>query len=70
MRVQKNLVIQRFSHLREGLGQGIFSVKPENSLNPKILLANVSLGLQKYSVNPGIPLKMIPVNPKIPVKMQ
>ena len=32
-------------------------------------MANMSLGLQKYSVKPGIgiPLKTIPVNPKISV---
>ena len=59
--------LQRFSDLPECLGQAIFSVKPGNSLNPKILLANMSLGLQKYSVKPGIPLKTIPVNPKISV---
>ena len=27
----------------------------------------MSLGLQKYSVKPGIPLRAIPVNPKISV---
>ena len=59
--------LQRFSDLTEGLGPAIFSVKPGNSLNPKVLMTNIDLGLEKYSVKPGIPLKTIPVNPKITV---
>ena len=30
-------------------------------------MTNIDLGLEKYSVKPGIPLKTIPVNPKISV---
>ena len=49
------------------LGTGLFSVKPGNSLNPKVFIANSNLGSGKFSVKPGIPLKSIPVNPKISV---
>ena len=62
-----DIEVQRFSDLPEGLGQAIYSVKPGNSLNPKVLMANINLGLEKYSVKPGIPLKTILVNPKISV---
>ena len=42
--------IQRFLDLPEGSGLTIFSVKPGNSLNPKLLMININLGLEKYSV--------------------
>ena len=58
--------IQRFSDLPEGSGSTIFSIKPGNSLNPKLLMININMGLKKFSVKAGIPL-MIPVNPKITV---
>ena len=65
--LNRDFTVQRFSDLPEGSGPAIFSVKPGNSVNPKVLMANMSLGLRKYSVKPGIPLKTIPVNPKISV---
>ena len=46
--------IQRVSDLPEGSGPASFSIKPGNSLNPKLLKANINLGLGKFYVKPGI----------------
>ena len=59
--------VQRFSDLPEPLGLAISSGKTGKLLNPNSFSAKFQLGMEKFSVKRGIPLKTIPVNPKISV---